>query len=255
MYTGRDESFSAALASRRKPSQDTTRRSDERDGVFGRKPSQSTRNTSDSTFGTSQPPAHSTTATSSVIVPNKSTIEEEYIDIPYGREGRDSGFGERHGNGMRVDDAPDSASDYPSPSSTRSPPAGLGGLAARLKRDDDDDDMPPANTSGENPFDDKYSRTIGESSRSLTEGVVLASRVVAGRTNVTEDTEKLKMEYEHKISTMQSQISDLRRDLGHAAETEKSYRESEKRIKQLEEELAGFRQVCFFWSVKSCRFC
>ena len=254
MYVGRDESFSAALASRRKPSQDTTRRSNEHDGVFGRKPSQSTRNTSDSTLGTSQPPAHSTTATSSIIVPNKSTIEEEYIDIPYGREGRDSGFGERNGNGTGVDDAPDSASDYPSPISTRSPPAGLGGLAARLRREDDDDDIPPANTSGDDPFD-KYSRTIGESSRSLTEGAVHASRVVGGRTSVTEDTEKLKSEYEYKISTMQSQISDLRRDLGHAAEAEKSYRESEKRIKQLEEELAGVRQVRFSFVSEPCRFC
>ncbi len=46
------------------------------------------------------------------------------------------------GGTYATDGEPDSASDYPSPMSPRSPPAGLGGLAARLRNvegDDDDD--------------------------------------------------------------------------------------------------------------------
>ncbi len=42
---------------------------------------------------------------------------------------------------------------------------------------------------------------------------------------------------------MQMQISNLQRDLVNATDTEKLYQDSEKRVKKLEEELSGVRQV------------
>ncbi|KDQ55017.1 hypothetical protein JAAARDRAFT_195904 [Jaapia argillacea MUCL 33604] len=73
---------------RRRPSQDNSRRSEDREGgwSFGRRPSTST--TSDSTSTTNP---QSAMATSGMIIPNKSTIAEEEIEVPFGREARDSG--------------------------------------------------------------------------------------------------------------------------------------------------------------------
>ena len=59
MYAGSD---------RRRPSQDTT---------LGRRPSESASVTSD---------AQSATAGMGMIIPNKSTIAEEEIEVPYGRD-------------------------------------------------------------------------------------------------------------------------------------------------------------------------
>ncbi|CAA7259162.1 unnamed protein product [Cyclocybe aegerita] len=240
IYAGREESFSAALASRRKPSQDTTRRSEDRERDFGRRPSMA----SDSTATVNQAPAQSTTATSAVIIPTKSTMEEEYIDIPYGRDARESGvttIDERDrvpdGRDNGLEEPPDSASDYPSPMSSRSPPAGLGGLAARLKGVEDDDDVVPGNRSGDELYD-KYGRSSVDSSRSNGMG----SRLMGGRASVSEDAEKMRRDYEYKIATMQTQITNLQRDLGEAAANEKKRQESELRVRNLEEELMGLRQ-------------
>ncbi|KAF8160871.1 hypothetical protein B0H34DRAFT_765957 [Crassisporium funariophilum] len=243
---GGEESFSAALASRRKPSQDTTRKSDDREREFGRRPSGAVSTASDSTT-TAPVPAQSTTATSAVIIPNKSTMEEEYIDIPYGRDGRESGVTtiderERAGDlggrdGLLEDNGPDSASDYPSPMSSRSPPAGLGGLSARLKGVEDDDDIVAGNRSGDDLYD-KYGRSSVDSSRSIGNN----ARMMSGRASVSEDQEKLRRDYEYKIATMQSQITNLQRDLGESAENERKKKESDSRVRQLEEELASLRQ-------------
>src|ERR1700722_2646427 len=65
--------------SRRKPSADVVRRSEDRDRELPKRPSQST--ASDITIN-----APSSTATSGMIVPNKSTITEEDIEVPYGRD-------------------------------------------------------------------------------------------------------------------------------------------------------------------------
>ena len=211
---------------------------DDRDRDLVKRPSQSMRTTIDSTT-VNQHPAQSATATSAVIIPNKSTIEEEYIDIPYGRDGRDSGFEERHGG--PGDESHESASDYPSPMSTRSPPAGLGGLAARLKTMDDDDDM-QGSRGGDDAYD-KLGRPI-EASRS-------SSRITGGRTSVSDDAQKMRTEYEYKIAAMQTQISNMQHDLNNAIGAEKLYQEGERRVKQLEEDLSGFRQVFVFSLTRS----
>lgn len=248
-YPPRDDNFAAALASRRKPSQDTTRRSEDRERDFSRRPGQAPSIASDSTVA-NIPQAQSTTAASAVIIPNKSTMEEEYIDIPYGREARESGvttIDDRLGEGGRDtgndSEPPDSASDYPSPLASRSPPAGLMGLNARLKEvEAEDEAMAAGNRSGDELFD-KYGRSSVDSARSSGGG--MGSRLMKANTNTVDDREKMRREYEFKIATMQTQITTMQRDLDDAAEHEKRRRESEARVRQLDEELAGLRQVSF----------
>jgi protein SPA2 len=246
VFTGRivgEESFSAALASRRKPSQDTTRKPDERD--FGPRHSGAVSTPSETT--SSLPGAQSTTATSAVIIPNKSTMEEEYIDIPYGRDGRDSGVTilderERTRDGLGEDNY--SASEYPSPMmNSRSPLVGLSGLSARLKGVEDDDELVAGNKSGDDLYD-KYGRSSVDSTRSAGNNASNV-RMATVRTAAPEDQEKLRRDYEYKIATMQTQITNLQRDLGDNTEHEKKRKESESRVKQLEEELASIHQVNF----------
>ncbi|KAF5385935.1 hypothetical protein D9615_002290 [Tricholomella constricta] len=245
IYGGRtsEDNYAPSIApsstSRRKPSQDTTR---ERD--YGRRPSGavSTSGNSDTTVN----PNQSTTATSGMIIPNKSTIEEEYIKVPYGRE-RESGTiideREQSGDASRLTDGePDSASDYPM--SPQSPPAGLSGLSARLKGvnddEEDDDERDPSGIGGRSGDDyyDKYGRSSVNSDRSAGN---LGSRLT-GRASVSEDHDKMRREYEYKIATMQTQISMLQRDLGDADEKERKSKEGEARVKQMEEELASLRR-------------
>jgi len=177
-------------------------------------------------------------------------MEEEYIDIPYGRDGRESGgttLDERERvadigrDGLGGDIEPDSASEYPSPMSSRSPLVGLSGLSARLKGVEDDDELVAGNKSGDDVYD-KYGRSSVESSRSTGNNVPNV-RMMNVRTNASEDQEKLRRDYEYRIATMQTQITNLQRDLGDNAEHERKRKESESRVRQLEEELASMRQV------------
>jgi protein SPA2 len=174
-------------------------------------------------------------------------MEEEYIDIPYGRDGRESGVTtlderERARDGLGGDNEQDSASEYPSPNlSSRSPLVGLSGLSARLKGVEDDDELVAGNKSGDDVYD-KYGRSSVESTRSIGNNAPNA-RMVTVRTTVPEDQEKLRREYEYKIATMQTQITNLQRDLGDNAEHEKKRKESENKVRQLEEELGSIRQV------------
>ncbi|KAF8070406.1 hypothetical protein FPV67DRAFT_1017824 [Lyophyllum atratum] len=242
-YGGRtsEDNYAPSIAqsstSRRKPSQDTTR---ERE--YGRRPSGAISNSgnSDSTVN----PNQSTTATSGMIIPNKSTIEEEYIKVPYGRE-RESGSTtvderERSGDAGRLTDGePDSASDYPL--SPQSPPAGLSGLSARLKGVNDDDDDRDASGIGGRGGDDYYDKFGRSSVNSDRSAGNIGSRPT-GRMSTTEDQDKMKREYEYKIATMQTQITNLQRDLGDVDERERKLKEGDARVKQMEEELESFRQ-------------
>lgn len=186
-----------------------------------------------------------------MIIPNKSTIEEEYIEVPYGRDARESSsttVDERErsrevsGEASRLTDGEfDSASDYPSPMSPQSPPAGLSGLSARLKGvDDDDRGTPSIGGRTGNDYYDQYGRSSVNSDRSAGGGT--GSRL-AGRASVSEDQEKIKRDYEYKIATMQTQITNLQRDLGDADERDRKWQEGEARVRQMEEELLGLRRV------------
>ena len=227
------------LGSRKKPSQDIAR------GPmpdYGRRPSASTSIHSDSTGTTN---AQSATATSGMIIPNKSTIAEEDIEVPYGREeGRDSsmmavgdrgrdGDGDTYG-GMDEDHEHDGP-----------PVGGLSALGARLRNQvsadilDDEDGI--GARSGEDYFD-KVS--LGRASVTSDRPTAVV-RNVGGRVSVGGDEhERLRREYEFKIATMQGRIVTLERDLGNAEQREKELRDGHQRIKLLEEEIDGFRKVC-----------
>jgi len=238
----------ASMSSRRKPSQDTTRRSEDREREYGRRPSAVTSVSGNSDSTTTNAP-QSTMATSGMIIPNTSTMEEEYIEVPYDREARESvsTADERERSRDRNQDAlspgftepePDSASDYPSPSS---PAGGLSGLHARLKSVDDDDDGDSAagGRSGDDFYENRsYGRTSANSDRSLTGG-----NRFGGRASVSDDNEKLRRDYEFRIATMQTQITNLQRDLGNSQQGDRKLENSESKVRQLEEELVTFRKV------------
>lgn len=232
-------------SNRRRPSQDTTgRRSSERE--YGRRPSESASVHSDSTSTTN---AQSATAGMGMIIPNKSTIAEEDIEVPYGRELRDS-------TGTAVDDREKSldksredtdGDDDPSPLS----PGGLGGLSglsglsARLKAVDDDDDgqSGAGARSGDDYFDKlSYGRASVASDRSA--GGAIGSRLMNGRMSVGgEDGEKIRRDYEFRIATMQTRIATIERDLEDAQLREQKWAESEERVRTMEAELEELRQV------------
>ncbi|KAK0460896.1 uncharacterized protein EV420DRAFT_1619444 [Desarmillaria tabescens] len=227
------------------------RRSEERDREREfpiRRPSApSVSGTSDSAGTTN--PVQSATATSGMIIPNKSTMEEEYIEVPYGRDARESGSTtvddrDRSRNASQdvsfmggVVDEPDSASDYPlSPRS----PVGLSALSARLKGVEDEDEEAAAGRSGEDYFDKvSYGRTSANSDRSAGG---ITSRLAGGRASVSDDSEKMRRDYEYKIATMQSQITNMQRDLGDSEQREHKWQEGEARVRQMEEELQVFRR-------------
>lgn len=246
------DTYTGSISSRRRPSVDTTRKSDERERGDRRAPSVS--GTSDSASTAAQ----STTATSGMIVPIKSTIAEEEIQVPYGREARDSGStmmeedGDRSRDRSRdplTDAEPDSASEYLSP---RSPLVGLSGLSARLKDVDDEDDdgpMSPQGRSGDEYYD-KYGRSSVQSDRSGG-ATGIGARMMRASAGGGDDQEKMRRDYEFKIATMQTQISTLQRDLGDTEERERKWNEGEVRVRQMEEELLDLRRVsaCLFSDV------
>lgn len=172
-------------------------------------------------------------ATSGVIIPNKSTIAEEEIEVPYGRQIRDSAS-----TAMLDDGDRDRNTDGEQESSPMV--GGLNGLSARLKQVDDVDTPPVGNgtpTNGEDYFDRaSYGRVSVASDRS-------ASRIPG------EEEQRLRREYEYKIATMQNRIAGLERDLEDAGEKERRNADGNARAGQLEQELNEFRKVCliFFW--------
>jgi hypothetical protein len=166
-------------------------------------------------------------ATSGVIIPNKSTIAEEEIEVPYGRQIRDSSSTAMLDDGDR-DRNTDGEQDL-------SPMVGgLNGLSARLKQVDEEDDPPTRNgvpSTGEEFFDRlSYGRTSVASDRSVSK--------VPG-----EEEEKIRREYEYRIATMQNKIANLERDLEDADEKGRNNVDGNARAAQLEQELNEFKRV------------
>ena len=232
--TGRSDTTSP---SRRKPSQDgfnpgrhrnlrsqdtTGRRSEERqDREF------LTHRTTGSISESTTSNGNAQSATSGVIIPNKSTIAEEEIEVPYGRQIRDSAS-----TAMLDDGDRDRNTDGEQEASPMV--GGLNGLSARLKHVDDGDSSPMRNgvpSTGEDYFDRvTYGRTSVASDRS-------ASRIPG------EEEERIRREYEYKIATMQNKIAGLERDLVDAGEKGRSNADGNARAAQLEQELNEFRRV------------
>ena len=180
-----------------------------------------------------------------MIIPNKSTIAEEDIEVPYGREeGRDSSVmavGDRGRDGDRdTYGGMDEEHEHDGP-----PVGGLSALGARLRNQvsvdilDDEDGIEAR--SGEDYFD-KVS--LGRASVTSDRSTAVV-RNVGGRVSVGADEhERLRREHEFKIATMQGRIVTLERDLVNAEQREKELRDGHQRIKLLEEEIDGFRKVC-----------
>ena len=212
--------------SRRKISQDTTRDYARQGGTV------SSSGTSFSMSTTN--PSQSTTATSGMVIPNKSTIEEEYIEVPYGKDADDRDRSREASTDVNrmTDGELESASDYASPRTPLSPPAGLSGLSARL-RGVSGDDEDRVRTSDD--FYDKY----GRSSTGLDQS--LGSLRSEGR--ALEDSDKIKKDYEYKIVTMQTQISNLHRDLEDMNEKDQKLKAAEAKVWQMEQELVAVRRV------------
>jgi protein SPA2 len=179
------------------------------------------------------------TATSGMVIPSKSTIAEEDIEVPYGREARESTFEDGEspstaGVGSpgrrereREDDGPEPETGSESGLSPKTPQLGLGvlggglgglsGLSARL-------------------------REVGAEEGSSPE----MERAAGGGGNGTGRAaeERMRREYEGKIDALQSQIRELEREVGDAQGMESRAGGAETRVMQLEDELANMRQVC-----------
>lgn len=246
-------------SSRRRPSQDANSRwSEDRErereyGSLGRRQSQTTSVHSDSTSTTN---AQSATAGMGMIIPNKSTIAEEEIEVPYARDVRDStstAVDERDRSREQSRGNTD-AEDIDSP---QSPPSGLGGLSAlsaRLQSVRDDEDDHGGNKS-EDYFDKmSFGRASVASDRSGGAGIGIAAGTVGaaaaarmgGRSSVTgEEGERIRREYEFKVATMQTRITGLERELEDAQLREQKWAESEERVRTMENELEELRQVSF----------
>lgn len=178
-----------------------------------------------------------------MIIPNKSTIAEEDIEVPYGREEvRDSSvmaIGDRGRDGDGDTYGMDDEHEHEGPSL-----GGLSALGARLRSQGDilDDEEGGGARSGDDYFD-KFSLGRASVTSDRSAGAV---RSIGGRVSVGgEDHERLRREYEYKIATMQGRIVTLERDLGNVEQREKELREGQQQIKLLEEEIDGFRKVSY----------
>ena len=191
-----------------------------------------------------------------MIIPNKSTIAEEEIEVPYGREVRDStgtAVDERGRDRDRMSGrtrSRDLSRGTDTDADADEPIGGLSGLSARLQQvdaDDDEDDrggrISGAGARSNDEVYDRvsYGRTSVASDRS---GGGAGSRAYGGRTSVAgEDQERIKRDYEYKIATMQTRITSLERDLEDARDREMKASENDKRVMILEDELDTLRQV------------
>lgn len=211
--------------SRRRPSQDTTYAVG---ASVNRRPSESE--------GSNASNAQSATAGMGMIIPNKSTIAEEELEVPYGREVRDSGSTtrdrerERAQRGSRADeDRSEYGEDEPEEGSR---PGGLAALTARLQAVGDEDEE--VGRSGEDYFEKmSMGRTSAASDRSFARG---------GRNSVGAE-EELRREYEYKIATMQQRITGLEREVSESREKERVWAQSEERVRAIEDELRELRHV------------
>lgn len=209
--------YTGGPASRRKPSQDATRE-------HLRRPSAS--NTSDTTSTVN---GVSTTAASGMIIPNKSMMTEEIIQVPYGRNQRESASTNDHDS---LAPSGEDLDDFSSPKA-----GGLNALGNRLRLEEEDDDViVGGNSADERAERLSYGRASVSSDRSAGGGVGV--RFANGRTSTggnvaAEDSEKLRREYEYKIATMQSQMQTLQRNLDEADENEAHSRELEQELTNL----------------------
>ncbi|THH15019.1 hypothetical protein EW146_g5389 [Bondarzewia mesenterica] len=222
---GVQEPPSDVSAFRRRPSEDV------RD--LGRRPSTS----ASATDSTSTTNAQSAMAKSQVIIPNKSTIAEEEIEVPYGRQARESGSTAAGEDDLDEAGLEDGVRDEDSDSG-----GGLSALGRRLGSAGGEEDR-SAQSAGDAYFDKmSFGRASVASDRSLGRH---GSGNNGGRSSGGgggEEHERLKRDYEFRIATMQSRMGGLEREVEGVAEKERRWAESEARVMQLEGELMELRE-------------
>lgn len=220
----------------------TGRRSEEYGGALvGRRPSESVSTTSESTSA-----SNAQSAGMGMIIPNKSTIAEEEIEVPYGREVRDSASTAMDDRTRERERERDSDSDVDEDGLR---PGGLSGLSARLQAvEGEDEDR--AGSRGEDYLDKlSYGRASVTSDRSNGAAGV-GARLMGGRASVAaEESERMRRDYEYKIATLQSRVATLEREVEDSREREQKWAEGEARVRAVEEELRDLRQVCVYADV------
>lgn len=226
-----DDGESMYSGARRRPSNET-------DGQFARKPIEPL------------PPGPSS-ATAGMVIPNKSTIVEEEIQVPYGRDDSDSRPRDSDIRDSVVTDVSGGA-DLGKPSNALSALAsaatpkwdispntpqlqgGLSALAAGFdKRNEsalsDDDEV---------KTDFFENSTIGGRARSASGGStgrgVPASRGGLDR----EETEKMRKDYEYRITSLQNKVASLQDEIDNGARSKK---DDEERIRELTNEISSMR--------------
>lgn len=268
-------------ARRTTPDQTYGRRSED-NRPFGRQPSQASRNGAgnddgESTYSASRrrpsngseaqyarkmpdsvPPGPST-ATSGMVIPNKSTIAEEEIQVPYGRDSRaprESDIRDSVASDLSADIKLD---DTPPPPMQRkgsggnnlaastagldeskwgSSPVtplqgGLSALAAGLGKNRNR--SPPSDEDDRTDFFD--TSTVGGRARSGSGGSNTARRPTFGGVD-REETEKMRKDYEYRITNLQSKVGTLQDELDRVNKERQSDKE---RIRELTDEIASMR--------------
>lgn len=214
------------IGSNRRPSEDF-----DRDRDLTRKPSSSVSIMSDSTGNVAN-------AQREMIVPTKSTIAEENIEVPYG-QGAESDTGRSSRLPSTQERSPDDRTttfgDTSEGDSPRVPleVGGLNGLSARLGEDEDDEDeWSGQGKSGEEYYDKmSFGRASVASDRSLNlaPGTRYSSNGNIGRLSKTamgNDLESVRRDYEFKIATLQNRLASLERELEDVEDREKRLLES-----------------------------
>lgn len=198
-----------------------------------------------------------------MIIPNKSTIAEEEIEVPFARD-RERGDGVPPPGQRTYDDDIDSPGASPVI-------GGLSGLRARLGRDVDEDmdederdrsaeERLPSrsgsqndsrgNRSGDEYYEKmSFGRTSVASDRSnplsptTTTNTLSNSRGPGGGAAGAAEAEKVRREYELKIAQMQSKLTGLEREAEKKREVEDRAREADGKVRALEEELRNLKKV------------
>ncbi|KAI0031844.1 hypothetical protein K488DRAFT_78811 [Vararia minispora EC-137] len=185
-----------SASSRRRPSEDY-RRLNEDSAIVGRRPSATSNGTG--TSGT-----NANMATSGIIIPAKSTIAEEEIEMPFARRGRDE-----------VDEG-DQNQDENSAFGTSVRRLGSLSVDRSMGSSSDDDD--------DREYFDKLSTGRGSvaSERGMRSG---SDRDRGGRVSgAGSDGERMRREYEFRIATMQSKIVSLEREAEERTRVLEDYR-------------------------------
>ncbi|ELU42144.1 cell polarity protein [Rhizoctonia solani AG-1 IA] len=234
--SSRDQGFSTAAGSgsdrrrpsqddfgvRRRPSQDETRRRPSADQIPYRRPSQ------DSQLG--RRPSQdkpSGMASSSYVTPTKSTIAEEDIEVPYGRdEGTDDEEYDDDEGTKRPLSEDDRNGHSKKPSQGGLNALGFNLLSAPMSPTSDDG-APVNGLNGRTNSDYYEKMSFGRASVTSSQGAGAAGELKRG------EIEDLRRDYEFKIATMQSKL----------ASYEDKGRSDAERIRSLEGELRDSRRV------------